>query len=224
VNNPPVLQEDANRQVDHAFRFSLPEGQLRARQQPLVDRFFAGRRAVLDIGCGRGIVLDLLKELGVEAEGVDIMPEAASYCQAKGHRVHLAEANQFLATKTAEYGGIFCSHVIEHLDVPDAERLVAQAFTALQPGGLLLIVTPNPRDIAIIAEVFWLDPSHRRPYPGELVASMLAEAGFTRITVETPRGRPSGRRDWPVWLFRKLIFGRFFGNPETIAAGYKPGG
>jgi 2-polyprenyl-3-methyl-5-hydroxy-6-metoxy-1,4-benzoquinol methylase len=211
-----VNSDEISRQVDHAFRFSLPEGQLRAHQRPLIQRFFAGRRAVLDIGCGRGIVLDLLKELGVGAEGVDIMSEAASYCAAKGLRAHLGEANAFLATKTAEYDGIFCSHLIEHL--------VTLAFNALQPAGLFLIVTPNPRDIAIITDVFWLDPTHRRPYPGELIKSMLAEAGFTRITVETPRGHPSGRRDWPVWLFHKLVLGRYFGNPETIVAAYKPGG
>jgi O-antigen chain-terminating methyltransferase len=216
-------QDDVIKHVDDAYRFSLPEDQLRAHQLPLIKRF-AGRHQVLDVGCGRGIVLDLLKQLGVDAEGIDVLPDAVAYCRAKGHRAQLAEANEFLAAKTASYDGIFCSHVIEHLDVRDAERLVTRAFTALRAGGLFLIVTPNPRDIEIIADVFWLDTTHRRPYPDQLLGSMLADAGFANITCETPRGRPSGRRDWPVWVFRKLVLGRYFGNPETIAAGYKPGG
>ena len=221
---PPAAAPDAvTRQVQEAFRFSLPEDQLRAHQQRLVERFFSGRHAVLDIGCGRGVVLDLLKQLGVEAEGIDIMPEAVAYCRAKGHRTQIAEANAFLDAKGAQYDGIFCSHVIEHLDIADAAKLVRRAFAALRPGGIFVIVTPNPRDIEIIADVFWLDPTHRRPYPGELLQSMLAEAGFTKITIEAPRGRPSGRRNWPVWVFRKLVLGRYFGNPETIAAASKPG-
>ncbi|TME50896.1 MAG: class I SAM-dependent methyltransferase, partial [Chloroflexi bacterium] len=73
---PPAAPDAVTRQVQEAFRFSLPEDQLRAHQQRLVERFFSGRHAVLDIGCGRGVVLDLLKQLGVEAEGIDIMPEA----------------------------------------------------------------------------------------------------------------------------------------------------
>ena len=214
-------QDDLNRQVDAAYRFSLPEGQLRAHQLPLIKRF-AGRHHVLDIGCGRGIVLDLLKEIGVDAEGIDIMPDAVAYCRAKGHQVQVAEANAFLSAKTAAYDGIFCSHVIEHLDVPDAERLLELGFRAMRPGGILVVVTPNPVDIEIIGEVFWLDRTHRRPYPGELLRSMLGEVGFSQITIEAPRGRPSGRRDWPVWLLRKLVLGRYFGNPETIAAASKP--
>jgi 2-polyprenyl-3-methyl-5-hydroxy-6-metoxy-1,4-benzoquinol methylase len=214
---------ESSADVQHAYQFSIPEDRLRAHQRQLIRRF-AGRHEVLDIGCGRGIVLDLLKELGVNAEGIDIMPEAVSYCRAKGHRAQLAEATEYLQARTAQYDGIFCSHVVEHLEVADAERLVARAFTALRPNGLFIIVTPNPRDIEIIGEVFWLDPTHRRPYPGDLLQTMLADVGFTRITRETPRGRPSGRRHWPVWLFRKLVLGRYFGNPETIASAYKPAG
>ena len=216
--------DEVTRRVHEAFRFSLPEDQLRANQERLIQRLFSGRHTVLDIGCGRGVVLDVLRDLGVAAEGVDIMPEAAAYCRAKGHQVHVGEANEFLNTTSARYDGIFCSHVIEHMDVADAERLLARAFTALRPGGILVIVTPNPVDVEIISEIFWLDRTHRRPYPGLLLQSMLAEVGFTRITVEAPRRRPSGRRGWPVWVLRKLVLGRYFGNPETIAAAYKPGG
>jgi len=214
-------QDDLNQHVDAAYRFSLPEDQLRAHQLPLIKRF-AGRHQVLDIGCGRGIVLDLLKEIGVDAEGIDIMPDAVAYCRAKGHQVQVAEATEFLSAKTAAYDGIFCSHVIEHLDVPEAERLLELGFRAMRPGGIMIVVTPNPVDIEIIGEVFWLDRTHRRPYPGELLRSMLAEVGFSQITIEAPPGRPSGRRDWPVWLLRKLVLGRYFGNPETIAAASKP--
>jgi 2-polyprenyl-3-methyl-5-hydroxy-6-metoxy-1,4-benzoquinol methylase len=207
--------------LEHAYRFSFPEDRLRAHQRPLAD-FFNGRRSVLDIGCGRGVMLDLLRERGVGAEGIDIMPEAVTHCRAKGHTVQLAEATEFLADVVGRYDGILGSHLVEHLDFDNAQRLLGLCFGALTPGGILVLVTPNPRDLEVLSDVFWLDPTHRRPYPPELVASMLESSGYVAVTTRTPLGRPGRRRDWPAWLFHKLVLGRYYGNPELIAVGRKP--
>jgi 2-polyprenyl-3-methyl-5-hydroxy-6-metoxy-1,4-benzoquinol methylase len=207
--------------VQQAYRFSFPEDRLRVHQQPLAE-LFRGRHCVLDIGCGRGVMLDLLRERGVASEGIDIMPEAVSHCQAKGHTAHLAEAGEFLAKVTDRYDGILASHVVEHLDFESAARLLGLCFRALTAGGIVVVVTPNPRDVEVLGDVFWLDPTHRRPYPPELIGSMLESAGYGDIAIRTPRGRPGRRREWPAWLLHKLMLGRYFGNPETIAVGRKP--
>jgi 2-polyprenyl-3-methyl-5-hydroxy-6-metoxy-1,4-benzoquinol methylase len=207
--------------MQQSYRFSFPEDRLRAHQEPLADRF-QGCRSVLDIGCGRGVMLDLLRERGIPAEGIDILPEAVDYCRAKGHTVHLTEATQFLAGVEGGYDGMLGSHVVEHLDFESASRLLDLCLRALRPGGVLVLVTPNPRDLEILGDVFWLDPTHRRPYPPELVASMLESSGYSGISTRTPLGRPARRRGWPSWLLHKLMLGRYYGNPETIAVGRKP--
>jgi 2-polyprenyl-3-methyl-5-hydroxy-6-metoxy-1,4-benzoquinol methylase len=212
---------DSGADVQQAYRFSFPEDRLRAHQRPLAE-IFAGRHSVLDIGCGRGVMLDLLRERGVTAEGIDIMPDAVTYCRGKGHTVHLAEATAFLADVAGRYDGILASHVVEHVDFESGNRLMDLCLQALQPGGIMVLVTPNPRDLEVMGDVFWLDPTHRRPYPPELVTSMLESSGYADVTTRTPRGRPARRRDWPAWLLHKLVLGRYFGNPETIAVGRKP--
>ena len=212
---------DSGGDVQRAYRFSFPEDRLRAHQRPLAE-LFRGRRSVLDIGCGRGVMLDLLRERGVGAEGIDIMADAVDYCRGKGHTVHLAEASDFLSDVAARYDGILASHVLEHVDFENATHLLQLCWRALQPGGVIVLVTPNPRDLEVIGDVFWLDPTHRRPYPPELVASLLESSGYAEVTTRTPWGGPARRREWAGWLLHKLVLGRYFGNPETIAVGRKP--
>jgi 2-polyprenyl-3-methyl-5-hydroxy-6-metoxy-1,4-benzoquinol methylase len=207
--------------VEQAYGFSFPEDRLRAHQRPLAE-LFNGCHSVLDIGCGRGVMLDLLRDRGIAAEGIDIMPEAVSRCRTKGHKVDLAEATHFLANVVSHYDGILGSHLLEHLNFESATRLLGLCFTALRPGGVMVVVTPNPRDLSVLSDVFWLDPTHQRPYPPALLASMLKSSGYAAITIRTPLGRPARRRDWPAWLLHKLVLGRYYGNPETIAVGRKP--
>jgi 2-polyprenyl-3-methyl-5-hydroxy-6-metoxy-1,4-benzoquinol methylase len=165
-------------------------------------------------------MLDLFSSHGIPAEGVDILPEAVEYCRAKGYRAQTGDAVDFLADKLNQYDGILCSHVIEHLDYDRALRLVELCARALTSGNLVL-VTPNARDINIISEVFWLDPTHRRPYPADLLKAMLETAGFEAFRSWAPLVGPERPIQWPVWLVRKLALGRYFGCPELIASARK---
>jgi hypothetical protein len=70
------------------------------------------------------------------------------------------------------------SQIIEHLDGPSAEELAQLCFEALQPGGILILVTLNPENLTAITKTFWLDPTHIRPYPLDLLAELLKSAGF----------------------------------------------
>jgi predicted TPR repeat methyltransferase len=215
------LPADSARRLQAAFRFGGDEGLVRDEQQRLL-RHFQGCHAVLDIGCGRGVMLDLLREAHIPASGVDLMPEAVAYCRAKGHQVDEGDAVTYLEGRAGRYDGIFCSHVIEHLDFDRAERFIDLVAQALRPGGVLVIVTPNSRDIAVMGEVFWLDPTHRRPYPAELIEAMLTERGFVSISVERPAVRPATLRQWPGWIVRKLALGRYFGSLNLIVVGRRP--
>jgi SAM-dependent methyltransferase len=193
------------------YRFADP-AQVAAIQRHHV-RFFsrAGAGKVLDLACGRGIFLELLSAAGIAASGVDSNPEAVAECHAKGFTgVAEGDVLEFLAARRAAgstYTGIYCSHLIEHLPGEHGIELIAAAASVLAPGGRLVVVTPNIANPEVWTRVFWLDPTHQRPYPRLLLETLFEEAGFTiRASFDDPRTRRNyiGRSLWrlPVDLLR----------------------
>ena len=80
--------------------FRGPESLIRDRQRiylPLLE----SRSHVVDMGCGRGEMLDLLREVRVSASGIDIDPEMVRYCRVKGHAVEQMDALKFLQDQPA---------------------------------------------------------------------------------------------------------------------------
>jgi 2-polyprenyl-3-methyl-5-hydroxy-6-metoxy-1,4-benzoquinol methylase len=146
---------------------------------------FAGRTAVLDIGCGRGEFLELMREKGVAARGIDLSAESVNLCRAKGLAAETADLFAYLReTPAGSLDGIFCSQVVEHLPPGRLPEFVALTREVLSRDGLLAIETPNPECLAIFATHFYLDPTHYRPVPSGLLAFYLEEAGFGGIRVE----------------------------------------
>jgi 2-polyprenyl-3-methyl-5-hydroxy-6-metoxy-1,4-benzoquinol methylase len=193
--------------------------QVRRTQRRFV-RVFAGHAPVLDIGCGRGIFLQLLRDSGIEGIGIDRYEPAVAACCSQGLTAHVADALDFLSEQPAAYGGIFCSHVIEHLSFDNANCLISLCASALVPEGRLVIVTPNPRDLGVIGETFWLDPTYVRPYPVALLASMLEAAGFEVIERGTFHGGLP-KREWCRAFFYRLFLGPFHGHPNAYVVGQK---
>jgi O-antigen chain-terminating methyltransferase len=76
--------------------------------------------------------------------------------------------------------------VIEHLQPARVAELFHECHRAMRPGGKLILITPNAKDLRT-TERFWLDPSHVRPYPQKLLTAMLADAGFSHVTVTEDR-------------------------------------
>jgi O-antigen chain-terminating methyltransferase len=168
---------------------------------------------VADLGSGRGFFLEALKGREIPGIGVDTSPEAADSARALGFEIVAADAVDFLATRS-DLGGIFASHLIEHLEPARVEDLFRIAHGALRPGGTIVVVTPNVGDWTVLSEVFWLDPSHVRPYPMLLVAAMLGAAGFS---VEGTGLRPTsqGRRRAALDVLNRLRFGGQYGRGEA---------
>jgi 2-polyprenyl-3-methyl-5-hydroxy-6-metoxy-1,4-benzoquinol methylase len=193
--------------------------QVRRTQERFV-RAFAGHAPVLDIGCGRGIFLQLLKEAGIEGVGIDVYEPSVAACLSQGLTAKAADALDYLPEKSAAFGGIFCSHVIEHLAFGDALRLIHLCASATTASGVLIVVTPNPRDFGVIGETFWLDPTHVRPYPVPLLSSMLEQSGFDVVDRGTFHGGLP-RRDWGRALFYRLLLGPFHGHPNAYVIGRK---
>ena len=166
-----------------AERFRGNEEYVKAGQRIYFDDF-AGRRNVLDIGCGRGEFLEMMRDAGVPARGIDLSTESVALCRQKGLTAEVADLFVFLAQQPeAVFDGIFCSQVVEHLPPESLPEMVKLAASRLAPGGVIAIETPNPECLAIFATHFYLDPTHTRPIPHPLLMFYLEEFGVGGIEV-----------------------------------------
>jgi len=167
-----------------AEKFRGSETAIEQRQQSYATRF-RGQGLVLDIGCGRGEMLEVFRQSGIQAVGVDLNEDSLKLCREKGLQVESADLYAYLrALPDSSLGGIVCSQVVEHLPPDSLPELLRLAHSKLRTGALLAVETPNPECLAIFATHFYLDPTHRHPIPPALLSFYLEEAGFGRIEVE----------------------------------------
>ena len=146
--------------------------------------FLAGRREVLDIGCGRGEFLELMRDAGVAAHGIDLSQESIDWCRQKGLEAETADLFAYLAAQPdSSLDGIFCSQVVEHLPPERLPEMIRLAARCLQRDGVLAIETPNPECLAIFASHFYIDPTHARPVPHALLSFYMEEFGLGGIEV-----------------------------------------
>ncbi len=125
---------------------------------------FDGQSDVLDIGCGRGEFLELLKARGVTARGVDTNHEMVEVCRAHGLDVTEDDALRLLMTlDDSSVGGIFAAQVVEHLQPRYLMRLLDTAAHKMRPGGVLVLETINPACWLAFFESFVRDVTHVWP-------------------------------------------------------------
>ena len=170
--------------VHFANKFRGDAPKIQKHFEGYVSRF-EGCERVLDIGCGRGEFLSLLKARGVAGVGVDLYEENIALLQQAGLDARQANVFDYLAEEgPGSFDGIFCAQVIEHLPPSEVWRLVQACSVTLKTGGVIVFETPNPECLAIFATHFYVDPSHTRPVPPALLCFYLEEAGFGRIDVQ----------------------------------------
>lgn len=146
--------------------------------------YFKDKGTVLDIGCGRGEFLELLKEARIPALGVDTNREMIRQCQAKGLKATHGDGLDFLrGLPDQDLGGIFLSQVIEHLKPEDLRELVRMSFAKLVPGGVLVAETINPQCLSTFSGAFYLDPSHHNPIHPEAARFLWESLGFRQVEV-----------------------------------------
>jgi len=149
------------------------------RQQARYVPFFTGAGKVLDLGCGRGEFLELLRDQGIPAEGVDLNGQMADICLDKG----LLCGRQDILEKLAEQendslGGVFSSQVVEHLPPDYLRSLIQVAHLKLAPGGTLVLETVNPTSVFALVEIYLLDLSHQKPLHPQALKYLVESAGF----------------------------------------------
>jgi len=183
--NPRTSDGDAYAGFEDIFRGS--ETFIRHRLEeylPILKR----HAQVVEIGCGRGELLDLLRETGVPAVGVDMDEGMVRRCLAKGHRVEQIDAVSYLeAQADSSLDAIFSAQVVEHLKYEELITFLRLSRAKLKPGGQLIFETVNPHALEAF-KTFWTDLSHQRPIFPEVALAWCWLLEFEQAFVFFPNG------------------------------------
>ncbi len=180
-NNPNVYQNIDYFSFENSFRGSEEDIQ---RQQNEYLKFFLGKQNIVDLGCGRGEFLSLMKENGISAVGVDIYEEYVEYGEEKGVKIVQGDAVEFLRQQNADdLGGIFCAQLVEHLKPEQIMEICSLSYEKLKKGSCVIFETPNPCCLAIYTNAFYMDPSHIKPVHPETMKYYLKQAGFYDVQI-----------------------------------------
>lgn len=187
---------------------------------------------ILDVGCGRGEWLELLREFGYTARGIDINRVMLEQCRIKGLEVIEADAITYLQSlPDVSLGGVTGFHIIEHLPFEALIKLLVETARAIKPGGLVIFETPNPENIIVGSCNFYSDPTHRNPLFPPTVKFLMEEHGF--VNVEIWRLREFRIEDNLKFLeadhllaptlnpILEIIKSSFFAAPDFAVIGYK---
>ena len=165
-------------------RFRGTREELRARQADYVE-LLRGHAPVIDLGCGRGELLELLREAGVASSGVESNASAVQECRAKGLDVAEGDLVEFLERQPpGGAGAVFAAQVAEHLEPGRLAALLAAAHRSLARDGLLVLETVNVASTLAYHDVFLRDLTHVRPLHPETLRFMAAAAGFSEARIE----------------------------------------
>jgi SAM-dependent methyltransferase len=155
---------------------------VRERQRPYVADF-RDAAPVLDLGCGRGEFLLLLREAGIEARGIDLDADMVDYARGEGLDVEQASALEHLESlEDGALGGIFAAQLVEHLPGPAVARLLELAAAKLRSGGLLVAETINPLSPLALRNYF-ADLTHAQPLVPETLELLARQAGFASVEI-----------------------------------------
>ena len=154
--------------------------EVRARQVVYVNDF-RGAEPVLDVGCGRGEFVGLLRDAAIEARGVDADADMVAYARGEGLEVEQADALAHLeALPDGSLGGIFAAQVVEHLPPGALMRFLELAAAKIRPGGVLVAETINPLSPLALRNYF-ADLTHAQPLVPETLALLARGAGFAQV-------------------------------------------
>ena len=174
-----------------AFKYLGFEDEFRGSPEAIRSRLadyvpmFAGAGDVVDLGCGRGEFLDLLRAGGLSARGVDLNHEMAETSRARGFDVAEQDALGFLRDRPdASIGGLFAAQVVEHLEPAYLMRLIETAFHKLRPGGVIVLETINAACWLAFFESYIRDLTHVRPIHPETLQYLLRASGFHDVRIE----------------------------------------
>ncbi len=176
---PARLGDD--KYVAFESRFRGSEADIRARLLHYVG-LFNDADNVLDLGCGRGEFLALLRERGIRAHGLDINHEMVEACRAAGLEAHEGDALAYLESlQDASLGGLIAVQVVEHFQPAYLARFLDTAYHKLRPGSAIVLETLNPACWFAFFEAYIRDVTHAWPLHPETLKFLVVASGFQRV-------------------------------------------
>jgi 2-polyprenyl-3-methyl-5-hydroxy-6-metoxy-1,4-benzoquinol methylase len=155
---------------------------IRDRQRLYVD-VLRDAAPVLDAGCGRGELLGLLRDAGVEARGIDADADMVAYARGDGLDVEQADLVEYLRRAgDGSFGAIFMGQVVEHLPAPTLVQTLELAAAKLRAGGLLVAETINPLS-PIALRNYFADLTHAQPLVPETLELLARQSGFAETEI-----------------------------------------
>jgi len=188
VDTASDLHDDLYLQFEDHFRGTRED--IKERQKtylPIIKEAQVGteEKPILDIGSGRGEWLELLKEEGRIARGVDINNAMITKCHDMGLEVYHEDLFDYLfKTPDKSVGSVTGFHIVEHLSFDDLIKLLDETVRILHPGGFAIFETPNPQNLIVGACNFYADPTHRNPVHPDTLTFLLEARGFVKVQME----------------------------------------
>lgn len=145
---------------------------------------------VVDLGCGTGEWIEVVQEAGYHSIGVDsnMAVVEKDHQQYPGLEVVRQDSIAFLKAQPQNSLDVITSfHMVEHMEMIEVLELCSEAARVLKPNGLLIIETPNPLNVLISSYYFYLDPTHKKQIPPELLEVYVHAGGLKvkeRVFVE----------------------------------------
>jgi 2-polyprenyl-3-methyl-5-hydroxy-6-metoxy-1,4-benzoquinol methylase len=184
----------------------------------LIENELPEKRCI-DIGSGRGYFPAVLKQLGFNASGIEISPQASQYARTKfALHVFTGTVEQYADSRDAkQFPLVTAIDVIEHVPAPDA--FVSACAKIVAPGGRLILDTPNAAAANIASQgVSWkgFNPFHIYLFSIANLTTLLERHGL-RVEQSFSYGntpQPLSPRDHVISNIKK------FGLARPAAAGY----
>jgi SAM-dependent methyltransferase len=184
--NMPISLTEQDRDLNYFIfeeRFRGTREDIKQRQLAFV-KFFAGCKNVLDIGCGRGEFLELLRENDIGGHGIDIDVNMIDYCRSRGLDVDQIDAVSYLEkVNDKSLDGIILDQVIEHLDPSYLLKLLGLCYSKLIYGYYIVIETVNPLSLFSFIN-FYIDMSHKQPIHPKTIEFLMRSVGFREIEMK----------------------------------------
>ncbi len=189
---------DSHKYVGFEDQFRGTPDAIRARLLEYVP-LFDGASDVLDVGCGRGEFLLLLREHGISARGLDTNSAMVQVSREKGLQAEEGDALSYLrAQPERSLGGLFAAQVVEHLDPAYLTAFLDAAFDALRPGAPIVLETINPACWFAFFESYIRDITHVRPLHPETLTYLMVASGFQRLNVRYRAPYPDHEKLQPI--------------------------
>jgi 2-polyprenyl-3-methyl-5-hydroxy-6-metoxy-1,4-benzoquinol methylase len=192
----PVFNSEINayKYVGFENKFRGSETDIRERQLSYLE-LFTGASDVLDLGCGRGEFLALLRDHGVTARGLDINHEMVEMCRARGLTVDEDDAISFLArVPDGSLGGLIALQVVEHFPPPYLLQFLELAYQKLRPGAPIVLETLNPACWFAFFEAYIRDITHAWPLHPDTLKYLVVVSGFQHVEIRYSSPYPANAK------------------------------